>query len=323
MVARITRLILALQLFVIIAVVAFAVRTWQEGNLLFALLSGIGLVVLVRMCITANNFFITRRYRSDTPEQFRISWRQALRLFFHEFYATMTSSSWTMPFRRFAKRVPDNPVGIPVLLIHGYGCNSGYWHPMSKALCKARILHYAIDLEPVLQDIDGYVPLIHQGVETLCAETGHDKIAIVAHSMGGLATRAYLRDHGTGRVAKVVTLGTPHNGTGLANFGAGPNSQQMRWTGTAKAGTPSDWLRKLAASETDAVRALFVSVYSHHDNIVSPQTSSYLAGATNIEFNGIGHVALGFHPAIQRCVVKEILSTPIQSPSVAPYLKSA
>jgi triacylglycerol lipase len=322
MVTRITRILLALQILIVFAIFALVAHAWRMEYPALALFLSIGAVVWVRMMIIANNFFITWLYRSETPESLKITWRQACRLFFGEFRASMSSSSWTMAFHRFSKRPAENPVGLPVLLIHGYGCNSGYWHPMSKALAKARITHYAVDLEPVLHDIDGYVPLIYRAVETLCAETGHDKIVIVAHSMGGLATRAYLRDHGCERIAKAITLGTPHRGTGLANFGAGPSSRQMRWTGNAKTGTPSEWLCRLAESENDAVRALFVSIYSHHDNIVSPQTSSRLAGATNIEFNGIGHVALGFHRAIHQCVIDEVLAAGIH-PSTVPGFKSA
>ncbi len=323
MVVRITRILLGLHLLTILAIFALAAYAWHGQNLVPALLLGIGVVLLLRLLITANNFFITWLYRSETPERMRITWRQALRLFFGEFRATMLSSTWTMAFHRFDKRRSENAVGLPVLLVHGYGCNSGYWHPMSKALTAARITHYAVDLEPILHDIDGYVALIQRAVETMCAETGHQRIIIVSHSMGGLATRAYLRDHGARHVAKAITLGTPHRGTGLANFGAGPNSKQMRWAGrNAATGMPSEWLQKLAKSETDAIRSLFVSIYSHHDNIVSPQTSSHLRGATNIEFSGIGHVALGFHPAIQKCVIEEILTTAIE-PTMAPVLKSA
>jgi triacylglycerol lipase len=322
MVSRITRLLLALQFLIVLAIVALSVYAWRIDSLIPALLLGFGLVVLVRLFITANNFFITWRYRSKTPDDRIIGWRDACRLFLEEFRASMLSSSWTMAFHRFAKRPAENPAGLPVLLIHGYGCNSGYWHPLSKALAKARITHYAVDLEPVFLEIDGYVPLIRDAVETLCADTGQEKIIIVAHSMGGLATRAYLRDHGSERIAKVITIGTPHRGTGLANFGAGPNSRQMRWTGDAQTGSPNEWLRTLAASENDAIRSLFVSIYSHHDNIVSPQTSSHLAAATNIEFHGIGHVALGFHPAIHQCVIEEILGASADRSAVS-NLKSA
>jgi hypothetical protein len=43
----------------------------------------------------------------------------------------------------------------------------------------------------------------------------------------------------------------------------------------------------------EAARALITSIYTHHDNIVAPQTSSVLPGARNIAFGGVGHVALG------------------------------
>jgi pimeloyl-ACP methyl ester carboxylesterase len=42
---------------------------------------------------------------------------------------------------------------------------------------------------------------------------GARHVSIVAHSMGGLLIRAALRHHGMERVRRVVTLGTPHQGT--------------------------------------------------------------------------------------------------------------
>lgn len=226
------------------------------------------------------------------------------------------SSSWTMPFHTFSRRIVANPATPPVLLIHGYGCNSGYWHAMSKALIRANITHYAINLEPVLGGIDEYVPKIHEAVEHICRENGGSKTVIIAHSMGGLAARAYLRDHGSRRIARVITLGTPHHGTALARFGIGLNTRQMLWTLGEQECLSSAWLRKLAASEDESVYRLIVSIYSHQDNIVSPQTSSHLNGARNIEFHGIGHVALASHALIQAQVIREIRD--VQPPSAAP-----
>jgi pimeloyl-ACP methyl ester carboxylesterase len=303
MVSRITRLLLLLQFFSGLALSLLARQLWKPP-IWAALAFGFGLVLLVRLLINANNFFIAWRYRSDTPASLWLGWRPALRMFISEFSASMSSSSWTMPFHSFTVRPATNPVGLPVLLIHGYGCNSGYWHALSKRLLRERITHHAVDLDPMFAAIDDYVPTVHKAVEALCTTTGHQKIVIVAHSMGGLVARAYLREHGNGRVASVITLGTPHRGTGLANFGKGQNSIQMRWTGSAADGVPSEWLRALERTENDTVRALFTSIYSHHDNIISPQTSSHLAGAANIEFRGVGHVALGFDPAVQAKVIE-------------------
>jgi pimeloyl-ACP methyl ester carboxylesterase len=306
MVTLITRIVLLLQFLAIIALAFAAMKLGRIGSPVAAAAIGFAIVLLVRMLINANNFFVARRYCSETPMQLRLGWSSALRLFLTEFRASMISSSWTMAFHRFHKRVAANPVGLPVLLIHGYGCNSGYWHAMSKAMMHENITHYAVDLEPMLADIDDYVPIVHQAVQSLCRETGHDRIIIVAHSMGGLVVRAFLRVHGTAHIAKVITLGTPHNGTGLANFGIGLNSRQMTWTHGEERGVASDWLRELQKSENDSVRGLFVSIYSHHDNIVSPQTSSHLTGATNIELHGVGHVALAFDHTVQARVIQEI-----------------
>ena len=306
MVATFTRLLLVIQLAVAAGLFSLGVRIWPGMSPLLLAVTSVGLVILFRFGITANNFLLASRFQSDTPAGYQLTHRQACRLLIDEFTATMTSSSWSMPFFAFRQRPGSNPVGLPVLLIHGYGCNSGYWHSMSKVLAKARITHHAVDLEPVFADIKDYVPMLHAAVDTLRKACGCERIIIVAHSMGGLAARAYLREHGTDAIAKVITLGTPHKGTGLANFGFGPNSRQMRWRGNAIDGTPSDWLREMQRSEGDVIYRLFVSIYSHHDNIVSPQTSSYLPGALNLEFQGIGHVALALNPVIQQQVVEEI-----------------
>ncbi len=306
MVARITRLLLLFQFLIGVGIYILLTKAFHFEIETVALLLSIASIFLLRLIITANNFFLAWLYRSETPQAYRVSWWHACKLFLGEFKATMTASSWTMPFRSFSTRIAENSQALPVLLIHGYGCNSGYWHPMSNALLQANITHHAVNLEPVIGGIDEYVPLIHRAVEKLCKETGRDRIVIVAHSMGGLATRAYLRDHGSRRVAKIITLGTPHHGTALAHFGVGLNTHQMRWTASEQEGLSSNWLRKLAASEDPSVYRLFVSIYSHQDNIISPQNSSHLAGAKNTEFHGVGHVALAFDPLIQAQVIREI-----------------
>lgn len=308
MISRITRLIIAAQLAVALLVCIALINIWHVNNVFASLVVGIGLVTLIRLTIIANNFFISFRYRSATPERFRLSGMQGLRLFLREFTASMLSSHWTMAFCSFDKRLADHPVGLPALLIHGYGCNSGYWHSMSRVLLSERISHYAVDLEPVFADIDEYAPLIDEALAQLCRETGREKAVIVAHSMGGLVARAYIRRYGAARIAKVITLGTPHRGTGLANFGTGLNSRQMQWHGSAAQGKASAWLEELEASESPAVRALFVSIYSHHDNIVSPQTSSCLSGAENIELAGVGHVSLAMTPELQKLVARKIIA---------------
>ncbi|WP_296952029.1 alpha/beta fold hydrolase [uncultured Massilia sp.] len=263
-----------------------------------ALLAGLGGVVLVRLAINLNNFLLSSRAASPTPEPYRLDWRARLRLFLEEFRCSMLVTSWHVPRGRAALRVHADSTHPPVLLIHGYGCNSGYWAWLVPLLDAARISHAGVDLEPVGGDIDDFAQLVEQRVRALCAATGAPQVAIVAHSMGGLVARAWMRRYGTARVARVVTLGSPHHGTALARFGPGTNALQMRMD--------SPWLRALAAAETAQTRALVTSIYTHQDNIVSPQTTSELPGARNIGFGGVGHVALGRNPRVLAAVMQEL-----------------
>ena len=48
------------------------------------------------------------------------------------------------------------------------------------------------------------------------ASDGHDRIALVGHSMGGLVARAALTHDVGSRVSQVITLGTPHSGSAAA-----------------------------------------------------------------------------------------------------------
>jgi len=119
---------------------------------------------------------------------------------------------------------------------------------------------------------------------------------------GRLVARAWLRHYGAARVARIITIGTPHHGTALGQPGGGRECAQM----SRIDGVPSGWLAQLAASETPETRALITSIYSHHDNIVAPQTSAHLPGARNLAFGGIGHVALASDARIMRQLLAEI-----------------
>ncbi|MFC0252624.1 esterase/lipase family protein [Massilia consociata] len=308
---QLLRLILVVQALAALGIGVAAIEIFGAGRWEAAALA-LGSVVLVRMLINANNFFMSARFASPTPPEYRLGPGACLRLFAEEFAASMLQSSWTMPRARACRRLHPGADVPPVLLLHGYGCNSGYWSHLMPLLDAARISHAAVDLEPLTADIDAYAPLVERAVDELCAASGSEKVVIVAHSMGGLVARAWMRacrQQGKApRAARVITLGTPHHGTCLAAFGIGLNAAQMRrLKGRGQAELPEcDWLRALAASEDAAARALVTSIYTHHDNIISPQTSSVLPGARNIAFGGVGHVALGRNRRVLAAVMREI-----------------
>ncbi|TXF97377.1 esterase/lipase family protein [Massilia arenae] len=271
---------------------------WQAAAL------GLGSVALVRLLINTNNFLMAARAASPTPPDYRVTPGAALKMLWEEFSTSMLMTSWHMPRARAHTRIHPGSTAPPVLLVHGYGCNSGYWAHLAPRLDAARISHATLDLEPLTGDIDGYAARIEEAAQQLRAQAGAAQLIVVAHSMGGLAARAWMRTHGVERVARLITLGTPHHGTCLAAFGLGINAGQMRRMGVA--GPECAWLNALAGGEAPEVRARIVSLYSHHDNIIAPQTSSELPGARNLALGGVGHVALGRNPRVLAMVMGEI-----------------
>ena len=303
---QLLRSILLLQALCALAVGVALVHFGVIDSWLLALAAALALVLLVRLSITANNFLLSARHASETPADFRIGVADGARLFVEEFMATMLHSSWFMARAVVRERIHPQSELPPVLLLHGYGCNSGYWAQLVPMLDAARISHAAVDLEPVLGAIEDYLPIVERAVASLRAKTNAPKVVIVAHSMGGLVARAYLRSHGAGCIEHVFTMGTPHHGTSLANMGVGRNALQMRRSSAAQA-PESPWLRELAAAEGAETRAMITSIYTHHDNIVAPQTSSRLPGARNIEFGGVGHVALGRNRRVLTRLMAELV----------------
>ena len=100
----------------------------------------------------------------------------------------------------------------------------------------ARALHHAghpvlaITLEPLFASIEDYTPQIQRAVEQLKQATGAAQVALVGHSMGGLVIRAWLSQHGSADVAKIITFGTPHQGTRIAGWSPTTNVTQMNGT---------------------------------------------------------------------------------------------
>ena len=304
MIARITRILLLAQLVIALLLALLIAHAWPDLAAAAALLLGLGCVFLARAAIVANNFRVAAiaGAGSDRPTG-ETTWPKLLRMFCAELYATLVSSSWHMPFCRLGVVPEIRGVGIPVLLVHGYACNSGYWQPMARAFRSAGIRFSAVDLEPVLGDIDGYRSSIGHAVEVLRAATGATQVVIVAHSMGGLAARAWLCQNGWQQIAALITLGTPHQGTALARMGIGKNAAQMCRIDTPAGAAGNPWLVQLNATPHEP-RERIVSVYSTYDNIVVPATSGALAGARNIAFACIGHVALAFHRPVIDCVIE-------------------
>ncbi len=174
--------------------------------------------------------------------------------------------------------------GIPVVLVHGFMCNHRMWDHIAPGLRARGHDVFAVNLEPLGCSIDRYAPIVEAAVQALLAHSGQHQVVIIGHSMGGLASRAWLRAFGSERAARVITLGTPHVGTAIPQHFPTANGIQMAYGST--------WLKELAAAESDATRNLFRIAITPQDNIVYPQREQTLAGIAPAVFPGIGHVQM-------------------------------
>jgi triacylglycerol lipase len=177
-------------------------------------------------------------------------------------------------------------------------CNHRIWDDVADALRAQGHDVFAVNLEPLFTSIDKYAPVVESAVQALMAHTGQKQVAVVGHSMGGLAARAWIRSFGAERVARVLTLGTPHAGTQIPQHAPSPNGRQMAWG--------SDWLQQLSATETPAIRGLFRIALTPQDNIVYPQRAQTLPGITPTVFEGIGHVQMCLDPNVIAWVQREL-----------------
>lgn len=196
-----------------------------------------------------------------------------------------------------------SPTGVPVVLVHGYVCNHRVWDDMTQALHSANHPVIALDLEPLFGSIDAYAPVIDDAVTRLLAQTGAKQVALVGHSMGGLAIRAWLRTVKPAqlkRVARVLTLGSPHQGTKITPGAPTLNGKQMLFH--------SDWVQALARSEDEQRRALMHIALNLNDNICIPQREQVLPGVPVTEFHGIGHLEMSLNPRVIRWTCQELAS---------------
>jgi pimeloyl-ACP methyl ester carboxylesterase len=258
----------------------------------------VGGIVFVRAAMVALSYHFAWRARTPREEHLRLGLAAALSMFAREVGAQVLAFGILQPLAVFFTPRDEGNAGsgTPILLVHGLWCNAAVWWRLARRLRESGAGPvFTLSLEPPLADIDLLARQLQRRIEEVCAASGASRIALVAHSMGGLVARAYLRRWGTARLARLVTLGSPHQGSALAALSFGRSVEQMR------PGNP--WLEELAKGEAFPAEISCVSLYSVHDNLVAPQASSALPHMTNIPLAGVGHVELLFRRDVADRVV--------------------
>jgi triacylglycerol esterase/lipase EstA (alpha/beta hydrolase family) len=135
-----------------------------------------------------------------------------------------------------------------------------------------------------LGDINANAQRLANTVSSVRARTGAAKVDLVAHSMGGLVSRSYVKNlGGSSRVDSLIMMGTPNYGTNLANvaqffFGG----SCIGITACQQMARNSSFLTALNAGDDTIGSVRYTSIATKVDEIVFPYSTSFLAKDGNI-----------------------------------------
>jgi len=193
------------------------------------------------------------------------------------------------PLQRGMLMHDANAAGTPILLLHGMIGNRSSFVVLRRVLRRRGFQRVVtVNYQVVTHDISEAAHELGRSVEMLCEATGHDRIHLVGHSLGGVIARYYVqRLGGDKRVHTLVTLGAPHQGTRPAGLVPHAVCRQV---------TPeSDFVRELQWPAPNCTTR-FIAFWSDLDTLMIPKRAARIVhpdlDARNIFVPGVGHMSL-------------------------------
>ncbi len=275
----------------------FAVASTFLSDVSYVVPTVIAMLLAARVAFVLLSYTLSRVKGAPMAREDVLRFFAWVRFFLAELRGVIAQSLILVPFRTLFHTTNERSVastGRVLLMQHGYVNSGSVWFFTARALERAGYRVFTID-QPVFAPIDTMAARLAARIDEVLAVSGESKLTLIAHSMGGLVCRAYLRDFGDAKVAQLITLGSPHHGTVHAAFALGKNGAQMR--------AGNEWLETLARTR---LTVPFTSIYSVHDTIIAPQTSSIMPEATNVKLVGVGHVSMPSGVQARRAIVEAL-----------------
>lgn len=175
----------------------------------------------------------------------------------------------------------------PVVFIHGYNADPGVWGGLREDMRAAgyadsELFSWGYDThqsvnEVVAGQLGAYVDQVRR-------QTGAAKVDIVAHSLGSLVGRWYVKfGGGTATVDHWVSLAGPNHGTSTAWACA-------LWDQACRDMTPGSYVVKnLNAGDETPGAVKYATFWSNCDEVVNPDDSVPLTGAANTQVGCLKH----------------------------------
>lgn len=191
---------------------------------------------------------------------------------------------------------PDAPSRPAVLLVPGPPQRRIALLPLATSL-RSRGYAWAWAVGPGKGTLAERAQRLAEHVDVLRQTSGHDRVVLVGHGLGGLTCAWYLAHlGGAERVERLITLGTPWRGTRMAVFTSGPLGRE-----TLPEAPVLDGLSPCAVPTVCIAGAL--------DPMVLPRSSARARGSIGVEIEGAGHLDLLISARAWRAVRSAIEST--------------
>jgi len=176
----------------------------------------------------------------------------------------------------------------PILFVHGFSSSGSAWNTMIPRFQAdgwegSRLWTITYNS---FQSNATIATQIRDAVSYIRGQTGAAKVDLVTHSMGGLSTRYYLKNlGGTAYVDEWVSLGGPNHGTIWA-WGCAFLTPCLEMT------PGSSFLNALNSGDETPGAVRYGTWWSPCDEIITPDESVVLSGATNTQTSCILHGSL-------------------------------
>ena len=173
----------------------------------------------------------------------------------------------------------------PIVFVHGWNSSGSTWNTMisrfqADGYTAAELNNWSYNTG---QSNATTASQLSTRINQVLAATGATKVDLITHSMGGLSSRYYLRNlGGTAKVDDWVSLAGPNHGTGTANY--------CWWQTSCFEMRPgSSFLNALNSGDETPGLSTYLTWWSACDEVITPQTSTILSGATNTQTACLSH----------------------------------
>jgi len=175
----------------------------------------------------------------------------------------------------------------PILFVHGWNSSGSTWTTMisrfqADGWTSSELNNWSYNYR---QSNATTASEIRTKVDSILAATGAAKVDVITHSMGGLSSRYYAKNlGGDAKIDEWVSLGGPNHGTDTAWGCFDTSCVEMR--------RGSSFLTALNSGDETPGAPNYRTWWSPCDEVINPDSSVALSGATNTQTACISHSGL-------------------------------